>query len=144
LKGPAPSQHLPNQYQTSQHFSMNTTSNLHYLPWTWTVKPSDANARCPSSSSILETFAIVNVLVSFVGIVFGNRIIVNKTSCGLFGEPGSQGWKYTWLITLTLQFASNFLVAKMTKHTKGYENDFSITEVMIFFEIELHCLKHLL
>lgn len=71
--------------------------NLQYLPWTWTVKPSDLSTHCPPASSILGTFAVVNVLVSIIGLIFGNRLVVNFVSCGVFGRPGrpgSTGWAY--------------------------------------------------
>jgi hypothetical protein len=87
----------------------------------------------PPASSILGTFAIVNVLVSLVGLVFGNRIVVNKISCGFLGRLGSRGWEYMWILTLALQFGSNILVATIIKHTEGYRNDFSIPELMLFF-----------
>jgi hypothetical protein len=112
---------------------MNATNNLQYLPWTWTVKSSDPDAHCPPASSVLGTFAIVNVLVSLVGLVSGNRIVVNKISCGFLGRLGSRRWAYMWILTLALQFGSNILVATIIKHTEGYGNDFSIPELMLFF-----------
>jgi hypothetical protein len=107
--------------------------NLQYLPWTWTVKPSDLNTHCPPASNILGTFAVVNVLVSIVGLIFGNRLVVNIVSCGVFGRPGSIGWAYLWIITLALQFGSNAVAAMIIKHTSGYGSDFAITQLMLFY-----------
>lgn len=112
---------------------MNTTDNIQYLPWTWTVKPSDPNAHCPSASGILGTFAIVNVLVGLVGLIFGNRVVTNYISCGCFGKLGSTGWHHMWILTLALQFGSNALIATIIKNTAGYENDFAITQLMLLF-----------
>jgi hypothetical protein len=107
--------------------------NLQYLPWTWTVKPSDPNTHCPPASSILGTFAVVNVLVSIIGLIFGNRLVANFVSCGVFGRPGSTGWAYLWIITLALQFGSNAVAAAIIKHTSGYGSGFAIIELMLFY-----------
>jgi hypothetical protein len=113
---------------------MNTTTDtLQYLPWNWTVKSSNPSAHCPPASSILGTFAIVNILVSLIGLVFGNRVVTNKITCGLFGKPGGSAWQYMWILTLVLQFSSNILVATIIKHTPGYGDDFSIRQLMLFF-----------
>jgi hypothetical protein len=113
--------------------AMNTTNNLQYLPWNWSVKSSDPNAHCPPASSILGTFAIINVLVSLIGLVFGNRVVTNKISCGIFGKLGSSAYQYMWILTVVLQFSSNILVASIIKHTPGYGDDFSISQLMLFF-----------
>jgi hypothetical protein len=121
------------QQQNLAHMAMNATHNLQYLPWTWSVKSSDPNAHCPQASSILGTFAIINVLVSLIGLVFGNRVVTNKISCGIFGKLGSSAYQYMWILTVVLQFSSNILVASIIKHTPGYGDDFSISQLMLFF-----------
>jgi hypothetical protein len=38
-----------------------------------------------------------------------------------------------WILTVVLQFGSNILVASIIKHTPGYGDDFSISQLMLFF-----------
>jgi hypothetical protein len=38
-----------------------------------------------------------------------------------------------WILTVVLQFSSNILVASIIKHTPGYGDDFSISQLMLFF-----------
>jgi hypothetical protein len=96
------------QQQNLAHMAMNTTHNLQYLPWTWSVKSSDPNAHCPPASSILGTFAIINVLVSLIGLVFGNRVVTNKISCGIFGKLGSSAYHICGSLPLYFNSAQIF------------------------------------
>jgi hypothetical protein len=112
---------------------MDTTDHLQYLPWPWTVESSNPNTHCPPASSMLGTFAIVNVLVSIFGLIFGNRTVTNYLTCGLLGPLGSKAWRYMWIVTVGLHLGSNAFIAFIIKNTTGYGNDFSIPQLMLFF-----------
>ena len=104
-----------------------------YLPWAWTIVSSNQNLyTCPSVSTILTTFAIVNVVVSFISIVFGNRYVVKFVTCGCMGKPGTKSWTYMWIFPIGLNLFANAVIAWIIKHATGYVADFKVWELMLF------------
>lgn len=111
--------------------SSNETS--FYLPMRWTITSMDINEHtCPSPSSLLGTFAVVNCVVSFLSVLFGHRRVVEELSCGQFGKRQSQSWKVMWIMPVGLQLAANACIALLIKKTEGYASDFKVTELMLF------------
>jgi hypothetical protein len=109
------------------------TTNMIYLPWSWTITSADPSvATCPTTSHILSTFAIVNVVVSAAGIILGNRAIVNTVTFGKMGKPGSHAWFFTWMVPVALQLLANAIIAAIIKHSAGYHANFKVGEMVLF------------
>jgi hypothetical protein len=107
-------------------------NNLDYLPWNWTIT-ANANANCPPPSSILGTFAIVNVLVSIGSLIVAHSGVTRFISCGLGGKDGSTAWRYTWPFPLGFQLASNALIAYVIKNTADYESTYPVARLMLLY-----------
>lgn len=108
-----------------------------YIPWSWVVTPLNATSPetpCPSYHSILGTFAAVNSLMLISPLIFGNGRLVNKISCGIWGnEDPSRSWLLSWAIPFTMQLISNALIAALMKHTVGYKTTFSNGDLVAFY-----------
>jgi hypothetical protein len=110
------------------------TDPASFIPWKWQVKPdSPSTVSCPSATSILGTFAAINVAVSLLGLGAGHRVVVKKLSFGYLGKRGSKSWRYSWLWPLALQLGANAIVAAVIKHTAGYHRGFAITDLLVFY-----------
>ncbi|ORY13967.1 hypothetical protein BCR34DRAFT_250074 [Clohesyomyces aquaticus] len=115
-----------------QWITSNVCTGLAYTPWDWTVQPLNPSTRkCPSASRVLTTFAIVNVAVGCLGLIFGHRKIVNRASFGLLGKPDSKAWRFTWIITVASQFGANYLIAMLIKMTPGYGQSFTAIQLTL-------------
>ncbi|KAF1996529.1 hypothetical protein P154DRAFT_472469 [Amniculicola lignicola CBS 123094] len=113
--------------------AVNTTTNRVYFPWSWTIESSDqALHQCPTPSSILGTFAVVNGVVSCLAVIFGHRLVVKKLTCGFFGKRGSRSWIWMWILPVALQLAANACIALLIKKSAGYTSDFKVTDLMLF------------
>lgn len=108
-------------------------SQAEFIPWNWSVKSSNTDTVCPAPSSILGTFGATNVVVSLTNLVFGNRILVHKISLGVLGKPRGNKWWIWFIIPLGIQLGANALVAYLYKHTPGYEEGFTITDLVFFY-----------
>jgi hypothetical protein len=109
------------------------TTTRPYLPIPWTVTSLNPSAHtCPSPSSLLGTFAIVNGMVSLLAVLFGHRHVVKKLTCGCFGKRSSQSWKIMWVIPVGLQLAANACIALLIQRTDGYAASFKITDLMLW------------
>lgn len=109
-------------------------NSVELLPWDWTVTSLDLTVhQCPSVSSVLGTFAVVNAMVSVLAPIFGHRVVVNRITCGKMAREGSESWFYMWMPTVGLQLGANALVARIIKHTTGYHTDVAIWELMLFY-----------
>ncbi|KAF2476912.1 uncharacterized protein BDR25DRAFT_42126 [Lindgomyces ingoldianus] len=107
--------------------------SLRYFPWDWTIESLDQTThKCPSVSSLLGTFAIVNGVVSLLAVFFGHRLVVKKLTCGFFGKRGSRAWTWMWILPVGLQLAANAFIALLIKKSTGYTADFKISELMLF------------
>ncbi len=109
--------------------------NSLFLPWEWSITPEDTlTTKCPSAATILGTFAIINVVATVLGVFFGHRIVLNRLTCGILGRnKNSSLWKITWVFPFGLQLGANALIAAIIKHTPGYNANFKIWELMLFF-----------
>jgi hypothetical protein len=95
-----------------------------YLPWPWAVTPLDSSAHtCPSTRSILLTYFGVNCLTALLGISLSHRMVVRKISFGLLGKDQSTSWKWMWIVQLGLHFGADLIVAYITTHTDGYDQE---------------------
>lgn len=113
---------------------MNTTQ---LLPWGWTITAEDATlVTCPSASRVLGTFALVNVAVTTLGVIFGNRYVLNRLTCGrFFNNKDSKTHRFMWIINVALQLGANALIGAIVQRTPGYKADFKIWELMLFFTV---------
>jgi hypothetical protein len=113
-----------------------TTNSNHtvYLPWTWTIVSTDPqNHPCPSPSSILTTFAIVNLVASLLSLLVGNRRFINDLTRGKFGSPNRKAhWKWNWIINICLNLSANAIIAGIIKHSLGYRADFTLWQLTLF------------
>ncbi|KAK0702661.1 hypothetical protein B0H67DRAFT_650048 [Lasiosphaeris hirsuta] len=81
-----------------------------YIPFTWSVTPSEAGAGTyPSPSAILGSFAAINFVVAVASIFLGHRRVVERISC------------------------ANALVALAIKRTSGYGSGFSVKDLTLFY-----------
>jgi hypothetical protein len=108
------------------------SNNTTLLPWSWSVTSNDAS-KCPSSSAILLTFAVVNIVVTAVGIVTGNSIFVKFITCGRFGHDGSGAWKWLWLIPFGLQMGANAGIGVLISHVPGYTSTFKVWQLIFLY-----------
>lgn len=104
-----------------------------FIPWDWYITPNLPNYVCPSSTSILVTFGVVNVLVSLLNLIMGHRQVVNKVSFGLFGKELGNSWMFMFLMPLGVQLGANAFIAYLYENTPGYEQGFSIVDLMLFY-----------
>jgi hypothetical protein len=110
-----------------------TNETAQYLPVPWTITSLDpATHICPSTSSLLGTFAAVNGIVSLLAVLFGHRHVVKKITCGFFGKRHSQSWKIMWILPVGLQLAANASIALLIQRSDGYASTFKITELMLW------------
>lgn len=101
------------------------------MPWTWTIQCNDS-AKCPSLKSTLGTFATINAVVGVLDFVAGHIIVVRYCSCGLCGRS-VKSWKYMWLWNLFTQLAANATVAVLMRRVDGYQTDYAIWQLMLFY-----------
>lgn len=59
------------------------------------------------------TYAAVNLGTSVLGLAFGHRRFLKRMSFEGLGKPGDTLWRFTWIITVCLHFATNALIAYM-------------------------------
>ena len=108
-----------------------------YVPWSWQVRPNNGTGRedfCPSTASILATFAAVNVLVSIIGLLAGNRQIISWMSFGfLDGENDKDTWFYMFMFPLCINLGSNALIAYLYEMTPGFGHRFTIWDLTLFY-----------
>jgi hypothetical protein len=105
-----------------------------YLPWDWTIKSLDPSfAPCPPSSTILGTYAVVNVVTAVVSILLGHRKVTKFLTCHACGKEGSRAYYFTWIFPCGLQLAANALNAWIMKNSPHYAGTFSVSEIMLFY-----------
>ena len=113
------------------------TSIVDFIPWSWQVGPNAVDETedfCPSTLSILGTFAIINVLVSLFGLVAGNRTVVAYVTCGCCsGDDDDPTWFYMFIFPLGLNLGPNALIAYLYKTTPGFGDTFSIWDLTLFY-----------
>ena len=110
-----------------------TNQSAQYLPIPWTItSTSPTQHTCPSPSSLLSTFAIVNAIVSLLAVLFGHRRVVQELTCGYFGSRGSQSWKLLWILPVGLQLSANACIAVLIQRAEGYEATFKVSELMLW------------
>ncbi|KAF1998218.1 hypothetical protein P154DRAFT_604074 [Amniculicola lignicola CBS 123094] len=107
------------------------------LPWGWTITPKDDSLIiCPSASRILGTFALVNVVVTALSVVFGNRYTLYRlTGRRFFKDKNSKLHRIMWILTVALQLGANALIGWIFQKTPGYNANFKIWELMLFFTV---------
>jgi hypothetical protein len=122
---------VPNGPSASIDIANQTQSQ--FIPWDWYITPNLPDYVCPSSNSILVTFGVVNVLVSLLNLIMGHRKVVNKVTFGLFGKELGNSWMFMFLMPLGVQLGANAFIAFLYQNTPGYEQGFSITDLMLFY-----------
>ena len=112
-------------------------SSRQYIPWSWQVAPNNPDGStefCPSTASVLGTFAIINVLVSIVSLVAGNQKVVTFLTCQCCdGDDDKTTWFYMFIFPLGLNLGSNALIAYLYKTTPGFGDTFTIWELTLFY-----------
>lgn len=109
-------------------------SAIDFLPWSWTITPSKSSkTTCPSSTSILGTFAAVNFVTTAMSYFLGDFHIVRRITCGLLGKPTGKPWLYMWAVNLGLQLISNVAIATIIKNVPGYTDKFHIGQVVLLY-----------
>ena len=108
-----------------------------YIPWSWRVTPNSDTGDydfCPSTLSILVTFAAVNVFVSVASLIMGHRGVVRFFTCGCCdGEDDKGTWFYMFIFPLALNLGPNALIAYLYKSTPGFGDNFSIWQLTLFY-----------
>jgi hypothetical protein len=98
------------------------TAHKEIIPWDWYIQAaSNQDIQCYSTSAILGSFALVNILVGISTLILGRRTIVKKLTCGYLGKPGSAGWPVMALISVALNMLANLVNALLVQHTPGFE-----------------------
>lgn len=111
-----------------------TSSRAALIPWTWYIHSSYSDHECPSITSTLTTFALVNALGAIVGLLFGHRKVVKRITCGCFGkEDGGETWWFTFIFPLCLHFGANVLVAFLYRLPPGSGQGFNIGDLILFY-----------
>jgi hypothetical protein len=104
------------------------------LPFGWYIRPIDpSTASCPSSSSILGTFAIVNVVVTVLSIVSGHKNFTKFVTCNILRGDTGHPWRYMFIFPVGIQLLANLAIAHIMKGAPGYEYNYSSWELMLFF-----------
>jgi len=122
-----------NYTNDSAYIDIANQTQAEFIPWDWYITPNLPNYVCPSSTSILVTFGVVNVLVSLLNLIMGHRIVVNKVTFGLFGKELGNSWMFMFLMPLGVQLGANAFIAFLYQNTPGYEQGFTITDLMLFY-----------
>lgn len=107
-----------------------------FIPWTWTITPRHtASHQCLSPSSILATYAVVDVVISVLTIALGHRVFVNTITCGCFGRQGSTSWGILWIFQLALQLGANAWIAVLATRADVFitENQPSIGDLVLLY-----------
>ena len=98
------------------------------FPWKWRVvqnvtqlPPDATSSECPSRTSKLGSFAIINLVTLFATVLLGRRPVVAFLTCGRFGTLGSPWWPVTALLATGLQIGMTFLNAHLVQTTVGYK-----------------------
>jgi hypothetical protein len=119
--------------------SLNQTGRADLIPWSWVITPIDpSTTSCPSSSRILGTFALVNIITFIPKLLFGNANFIHMVTCSVFGKErpaGMQPWVYMSIVPLGCQLAANALIAAITINdaAPNYRATFSIGNWVLFF-----------
>ena len=114
-------------------------SSDEYIPWSWRVEPnnnlsSGSEDFCPSTASILGTFAIINIAVSLLSLVAGNRKVIAFLSCDWCnGDDDETTWFYMFIFPLGLNLGPNALIAYLYQTTPGFGDKFTIGELTLFY-----------
>jgi hypothetical protein len=114
---------------------MSNTTNNQYFPWSWSVSSQFEHPSCPPSSSILGLYAAINAICTVLSVLAGNSFIIRTITCGLFGNEDGKPWRYMWILPFSLQLGANACIAALTKAVPGYDNQFKIWELMLFYTL---------
>jgi hypothetical protein len=122
--------------QWKDYAQLEHTALANLLPWSWVVqydprydhrappapgRPPLAMPKCPSQTSKLTSFMLINLAVCAFSLVFGRRTVVNKLSRGRLGKPeGSGTWILTSLFFLALSIVANFANAAIVRAAPGF------------------------
>ncbi|KAF2475222.1 uncharacterized protein BDR25DRAFT_310647 [Lindgomyces ingoldianus] len=103
------------------------------LPWNWRIRISylttgsnnstsstSQGRHCPSASSKLAAFAVVNVAMLVLIPILGRRDVMKKITFGTLGHRASLMWLVTGPFTVLLHIASNAIAALIIKRTPGF------------------------
>ena len=108
-----------------------------YIPWSWQVRPDDTSGGeefCPSVASILGTFGFINIAVSLLSLIFGNRKVIRFITCGWFdGDDDKPTWFYMFIFPLGINLGPNALIAYLYKTTPDFGQAFSIVDLTLFY-----------
>jgi hypothetical protein len=98
----------------------NTRESL--IPWAWAITPLNSTEfQCPGTANILGVFALVNIVMSVLAMVAGNRIVMKKLSCRTCGEKNSSTWTFLWPIQAGLILGGNALCAWINVSAHGFD-----------------------
>jgi hypothetical protein len=96
-------------------------------PWGRGDGPSAPDPSCPSANHILTTYAVTTLVISAISLVAGNRKVIKFLTFGLLGRRGSNSWKWTWLLTFSLQVVAAVTIASIIKREKDFVIEFNVT-----------------
>jgi hypothetical protein len=88
---------------------------------------------CPTFEKTLIMFAVVNIVVSFLGMAIGYRPLVHSLTCKIMGKPErSLLWTVTWIPIVGLQLAASAAIGAVIRSRPGYGH-MSITQLMLLY-----------
>jgi hypothetical protein len=100
------------------------------FPWHWRLEPSQSTSnqatnhslavKCPSVTSILGSFAIINIVVFVAAIILGRRDFVQWITFQKCGQKGTRMWPLTALISVLLNMGANLVNALLIRHVPGF------------------------
>jgi len=123
------------QFNESQ-FSATYQNLTQYVPWGWVLTPTDPGLTCPSSSSILGTFAAENAVMLLIPLIFSNSFIMEKITFRLLGgNEKDKTWRYSWIFPFVLQHVGNAIIAILKRDTPGYRATFSNGDLVMLYTI---------
>lgn len=115
--------------------TVSSQSPADFIPWTWQVGHfTTDNGVCPSTASILATFAVINILVSILSLIVGNQKLIESVTCGYIdGDDDKVTWFYMFIFPLGINLGSNALIAYLYKSTPGFGENFTIADLTLFY-----------
>lgn len=110
-------------WQLQTHGNVYTSDTSSWLPWGATVGSVSLDVHCPPPRRILTTFAVVNIVVTSLSCIFGNRQVLHRLACRQFRRTThSKLYRFWWAAVVGLQLSANATIGYMFRHTPGYDN----------------------
>ena len=95
------------------------------IPWEINLQPLNNTGDhliCPSNSTKIASFAVINILVCLASLVPGRRTIVHRMTFGLCGKEGSSLWPLISLLVVVFNILANLVNALLIKRSSDFSS----------------------